>query len=1037
MAFRLSSSQARMILPVILTSFLALLPDSATAQRRPRRGAGDEGMPWRPDKTAADDALTTRLAELLPGLRAPAPGAPLPKSARVLDARIATTGTEVMLSPDVLNAAWRMPQVAELRARFAEVTGKTNGRDPLVLVNGRPLEDFVAPFLKPDRMPRSGPSSAAPRADAPLVRPADPVAPPARQGLAGRHIVVWASHGWYWDGKGRQRWEWQRPRLFTTVEDLLTMSIVNPYLLPMLENAGAVVLNCRERDFQTREVVVDDGDGAPAFIAATGAGAFETTTAAGFRGGMALLPDGVNPHKQGTSRLADSQADKGSQARWAPEFPADGDYGVYVSYPSTPRSTTAARYTVNHAGGATAFLVNQRMAGNTWVWLGSFRFLKGRDEPRGSVVLSSATGRAGEQVGADAVKFGGGMGSVVRGPGPSGYPRYAEGARYWFQYAGIEPALVYAFGGNAGNEYNEDYVSRSEYANALTGAPRGPGGNPAFAGLGVPVDLNVALHTDAGILTGTVGTLAIYSGRGSDGKAVFPDGRDRLLNRDLGDLVQSQIVADIRAKWCSTWERRELRDANYAEARRPNTPAVLLEILSHQNYDDAKFATDPRFKADVARAIYKGALRFLAQENGFEPVVTPLPPDHVAVRSAGAGRFRVSWRPVRDPLEPTAAPTGYVVYARIGAGGFDNGRAVAGATSVEVALPGLKPGEVASFRVTATNSGGQSFPSEVLCAAAGDGATSRALIVNAFDRVAPPAMVSRPGREGLDRDLDRGVGDGWSVGLTGNQHEFDRSRAWAGDDSPFTNDNPGHGASYADLETAREAGNTRDFAAVHGTALAAAGWAFDSASDEAVADGDVKLGEYRAVDWLLGEERTTMPAPAHDGVAGAADRVAPDFACWPPAHQQAVRAYLGGGGRLLVSGAYAVSDLVDSPVASPGDRAFLDEVLGCQYISSRASRTNRVLPANTGGPFAGMQPFHFAAGAGEGGVYGVENPGALEALPKPGPAVLRYADGLAGAAIATDKQPGRRVVFGFPLECVVDGKVRNELFLRAMTFLDR
>ena len=41
---------------------------------------------------------------------------------------------------------------------------------------------------------------------------------------------------------------------------------------------------------------------------------------------------------------------------------------------------------------------------------------------------------------------------------------------------------------------------------------------------------------------------------------------------------------------------------------------------------------------------------------------------------ADNGNVAVSWSPVMDSLEMTAAPTGYVVYTRIDDGGFDNGR---------------------------------------------------------------------------------------------------------------------------------------------------------------------------------------------------------------------------------------------------------------------------------------------------------------------------------------------------------------------------
>ena len=78
-------------------------------------------------------------------------------------------------------------------------------------------------------------------------------------GLQDRHVSIWASHGRYYDQE-KGFWKWQRPFLFGTTEDLFTQTIVVPYLIPMLENAGAVVFTPRERDWQRHEVVVDNND---------------------------------------------------------------------------------------------------------------------------------------------------------------------------------------------------------------------------------------------------------------------------------------------------------------------------------------------------------------------------------------------------------------------------------------------------------------------------------------------------------------------------------------------------------------------------------------------------------------------------------------------------------------------------------------------------------------------------------------------------------------------------------------------------------
>ena len=56
-------------------------------------------------------------------------------------------------------------------------------------------------------------------------------------GLDGRHIALWQSHGRVYSAD-KNMWQWQRPSLFCTTEDLFTQSIVVPFLMPMLENAG-------------------------------------------------------------------------------------------------------------------------------------------------------------------------------------------------------------------------------------------------------------------------------------------------------------------------------------------------------------------------------------------------------------------------------------------------------------------------------------------------------------------------------------------------------------------------------------------------------------------------------------------------------------------------------------------------------------------------------------------------------------------------------------------------------------------------------
>ena len=133
---------------------------------------------------------------------------------------------------------------------------------------------------------------------------------------------------------------------------------------------------------------------------------------------------------------------------------------------------------------------------------------------------------------------------------------------------------------------------------------------------------------------------------------------------------------------------------------------MLLELLSHQNFADMRLGHDPRFKFLVSRAVYKGILRYVSSQYDLPYVVQPLPVEAFAAEFAAAGEVALSWSPAMDPLEATAAPTGYVVYTRVDDGGFDNGR--------YVDKPRLtvrqEPGRMYSYRVTAVNEGGRELP---------------------------------------------------------------------------------------------------------------------------------------------------------------------------------------------------------------------------------------------------------------------------------------------------------------------------------------
>ncbi|MBQ4210779.1 MAG: xanthan lyase, partial [Prevotella sp.] len=115
-------------------------------------------------------------------------------------------------------------------------------------------------------------------------------------GLYNRHISLWASHGRYYDKK-QGVWKWQRPFLFGTTEDLYTQTIVIPYLIPMLENAGAVVFSPRERDWQKNEIIVDNDHSkkSGSYQETNGNNAWKNTGVAGFALHGGTYKDNENP----------------------------------------------------------------------------------------------------------------------------------------------------------------------------------------------------------------------------------------------------------------------------------------------------------------------------------------------------------------------------------------------------------------------------------------------------------------------------------------------------------------------------------------------------------------------------------------------------------------------------------------------------------------------------------------------------------------------------------------------------------------------
>lgn len=835
---------------------------------------------------------------------------------------------------------------------------------PLQLGLGKPRNIYASP----SRLQRLAQTQVTP-----LVTSLSSQSQPT-QGLANRHIALMPSHGFYYERK-TNRWEWQRARLNETVEDLLPMSLVVSYLAPMLEHAGANVLIPRERDTQTAEVVMHSVLG---------------------------------------------------QHQWVPDIPHDGRYAVYVQYKYTPNNTSKAIYTVCHKGINTQFAVNQQMGASTWIYLGHFEF-NANDPTKNYLLLDmSPSTHKDEVVTCQAVKFGGGMGTITRGGTISQYPRFTEAARYWMEYANIPDSIYNQFHGN--DDYKDDYMCRGAWVNYLAG---GSSVLPKSKGLHIPIDMALALHTDAGILENDSirGTLAIFNTYTYKGR--YPNGASRAWCRDLADQIVSQLTEDIRKVYEPEWTRRQMYDKSYFEARIPQVPTLLLELLSHQSYQDMRYGLDPSFRFFVSRAIYKGILRFIGQQYKQDVTVQPLPPDHFAVLADAndSQKLHISWQAVNDTLEPSAKPTSYILYTRVDDGDFDNGTLVNGVTHQTTQLLD----HLYSYRVTAVNAGGESMPSEILASGIVTNNKGKVLVVNAFDRVSAPYAFSDSIVAGFHDQVEYPLPDGYDISYVGSQYLFRKKTDWLSDDMP------GMGASRSTYEGKLLAGNTHNYAITHGKSIMAAGYSFCAISDEALLQQSLPINssqskislvkKYPVIDFILGKQRTSY--------IGKSGRFNPRFITYTLATQQWLKAYTLAGGNLFVSGAYVLSDAWGDPFSKDvtANRRFLQDVLHITYQTNRAAVTGEVKTIKARGQKQSfsLTNYHYQSTPSD-SLYVVASPDAILPADSHAASVMMYPENNTTAAVGYHGKYNA-FIMGFPFEVIQQQSKRDSLMKETLYYL--
>ncbi len=810
------------------------------------------------------------------------------------------------------------------------------------------------------------------------------------KGLANRHLALWASHGRYFNNS-KEQWQWQRPILYCTTEDLFTQTIVVPYLMPMLENAGATVFSPRERDWQPNEIIVDNDNRKDGSYTETEIQSHWTDGGAvGFGGDPAQrIYGGSNPFTWGTTRKAKASREAQCMISYQPDIPQDGQYAVYVSYPNGKKNVSDAEYTVVHKGVETKFLVNQKMGSGTWVYLGTFSFEKGNSS-RNRVVLTNASKEKGFVV-ADAVRFGGGMGNISRQGQTSGLPRCLEGARYYAQWAGAPDSVYNTYNGT--DDYKDDINARSRMANWLAG---GSCFAPDAEGKDVPIELSLAVHSDAGYASdfkSIYGSLSICTTNTNGG--VLGDGTSRQASRQFADMLLEGMGNDLKALY-GKWNVREVYDRNYSETRQPLVPSAIIETLSHQSFPDMRMAQDPNVKFSIARSIYKTVLKFLSKRHDKSYMVQPLPPVDLRVDFVGEGLVELSWESQRDPAEPSAMPQKYIVYTSPGSQDFDNGEDVKG-NKIRIKL---SPDVVYSFKVTAVNDGGESFPSEAIAAVYHAGAEKTVLVVNGFHRLSSPSVRDDEYSLGFDMDEDFGIDRGLNVGWSGKQTVFDKTlheREGAG----------GLGYGSEELVGKFIMGNNFCYPAEHAQAIAAMKeYNVVSCSSKAIEKDFVDMGKFAIVDLILGLERNGK------------ESIVP-YKTFPKTLQGKLSDYLDKGGKLLVSGAYIASDMT-----TEAEKAFLSNIL---HVNGNGATTTETLSGmgTSFDLFTSPNEQHYASPK-------------VDILQPTGAAfsTLLYSNGTS-AAVAYSGSRSRTVALGFPFECITSASKRKAIMKGFIRFLDK
>ena len=432
-----------------------------------------------------------------------------------------------------------------------------------------------------------------------------------------------------------------------------------------------------------------------------------------------------------------------------------------------------------------------------------------------------------------------------------------------------------------------------------------------------------------------------------------------------------QVEDDLYTLWGLPRRSYQVYTSSYGELTYNNLnaemTATILEVAFHDNVDDVNLLKTPGFRQDTARATLQGIIDYFVNTHGSaNSTYPPDAPDNVSAKVTDSGQATLSWDAPPSGGNGAHPATGYVVYRSTDGIAWDNG--VDAGNVLTYNYSDLVAGEVYYFRIAAYNAGGESFPSETVgVRMTGDGSRPKILVVSGFRR--------------YDRDI---IAD-YTDAINGTSR-----RVW-----PWL-------------------ANSFNYVAAHGDAIADAGYYFDSADNKRIIDGSILLGDYTAVDWILGREST-------------ADET------FNSTEQTLVTNYLNNEGRILVTSEESGWDLELWGSASASDKDFLNNTLQVQCANNDASNTNLANPV-PGSIFEGLAQINFSKDYAN-GYYDTLYPDAYTGLGTGALNSLSYNDGGQTAAIQYNDDTKRIVVMGFPFEMIHGSESRSQVMEKIMDFL--